>query len=70
MRDRTDELARVETEDNGSLLLGNSKNVINRGAHNLEFFADFALARWHTRSSRVRSVTTTSATTPRAWLRW
>jgi aminomuconate-semialdehyde/2-hydroxymuconate-6-semialdehyde dehydrogenase len=47
VRERTDDLARVETEDNGSLLLGNSKNVINRGAHNLEFFADFALSLAH-----------------------
>ena len=43
VREHTDDLARVETEDNGSLLLGNSKNVIARGAHNLEFFAEFAL---------------------------
>jgi len=39
---RNDELAAVETEDNGSLLLGNTKNVIKRGAHNVRFFADFA----------------------------
>ncbi len=42
VRARREELARVETEDNGSLLLGNTKNVIDRAAHNIEFFADFA----------------------------
>jgi len=47
VRERTDDLARVETEDNGSLLLGNTKNVISRGAHNLEFFADFARTLTH-----------------------
>ena len=47
IRERNDELARVETEDNGSLLLGNLKRVINRGAHNIEFFADQALKLQH-----------------------
>jgi len=37
-----EELAAVETEDNGSLLLGNRKRVIARGAHNIEFFAAWA----------------------------
>ncbi|HEX6312562.1 MAG TPA: aldehyde dehydrogenase [Acidimicrobiia bacterium] len=42
VRTRREDLARVETEDNGSLLLGNTKNVVNRAAHNIEFFADLA----------------------------
>lgn len=40
--DHNDELARLETLDNGSLLLGNAKRVIKRGAHNIQFFADWA----------------------------
>jgi acyl-CoA reductase-like NAD-dependent aldehyde dehydrogenase len=47
IRARSDELAGVETEDNGSLLLGNTKRVIDRGAHNIEFFADFASSLAH-----------------------
>jgi aminomuconate-semialdehyde/2-hydroxymuconate-6-semialdehyde dehydrogenase len=47
IRERNDELARLETEDNGSLLLGNLKRVINRGAHNIEFFAEHALTLRH-----------------------
>ena len=47
IRARTDELAAVETEDNGSLLLGNRKRVIGRGAHNVEFFAEWALKLQH-----------------------
>jgi aminomuconate-semialdehyde/2-hydroxymuconate-6-semialdehyde dehydrogenase len=43
IRERTDELSRLETEDNGSLLLGNSKNVVARSALNIEFFADLAV---------------------------
>jgi acyl-CoA reductase-like NAD-dependent aldehyde dehydrogenase len=39
---RRDELATVETLDNGSLLAGNLKRVVHRSAHNIQFFADFA----------------------------
>ena len=39
---RTGELALVETCDNGSLLIGNRKNVMARSAHNIAFFAEFA----------------------------
>lgn len=38
-----DELAAVETADNGSLLMGNVARVIPRAAHNIQFFADRAL---------------------------
>jgi acyl-CoA reductase-like NAD-dependent aldehyde dehydrogenase len=41
--DRAEELANVETLDNGSLLAGNMRGVIPRAAHNIRFFADFAL---------------------------
>ncbi len=44
IRERNDELAAVETADNGSLLIGNLKRVIKRGAHNISFFADWARA--------------------------
>jgi len=44
IRERLDDLAALETEDNGSLLLGNTKNVVSRAAHNIEFFADLAVA--------------------------
>ena len=37
------ELAAVETDDNGSLLMGNLARVIPRAALNIEFFADRAL---------------------------
>lgn len=40
--EHNDELAWLETLDNGSLLLGNTKRVIARGAHNIQFFADWA----------------------------
>ena len=43
IRSRAKELAAVETADNGSLLLGNLHRVVPRAAHNIEFFADFAL---------------------------
>ena len=43
IRDTLNDLAQVETLDNGSLLLGNRKNVINRCAHNIEYFAKFAV---------------------------
>ena len=41
--DHAKELSAVETADNGSLLVGNLARVIPRAAHNIEFFADFAL---------------------------
>jgi acyl-CoA reductase-like NAD-dependent aldehyde dehydrogenase len=37
------ELAAVETADNGSLLMGNVARVMPRAAHNVQFFADRAL---------------------------
>ncbi|MFQ5699683.1 MAG: aldehyde dehydrogenase [Myxococcota bacterium] len=42
IRARGEDLARVETEDNGSLLLGNRRNIVPRAATNIGFFADFA----------------------------
>ena len=42
IRERIDDLAIVETHDNGSLLIGNRKNVMARCAHNIAFFAQFA----------------------------
>jgi acyl-CoA reductase-like NAD-dependent aldehyde dehydrogenase len=35
-------LAALETANNGSLLLGNLKRFVDRAAHNISFFADFA----------------------------
>ncbi len=43
IRERNDSLAAVETEDTGTILLGNKKRVIKRAAYNLEFFANKAL---------------------------
>ena len=43
IRERAKDLAAVETMDNGSLLAGNLHRVIPRAAHNIEFFADWAL---------------------------
>ena len=40
--ERKQELAAVETADNGSLLIGNLKRVVDRAAHNIGFFAKFA----------------------------
>jgi acyl-CoA reductase-like NAD-dependent aldehyde dehydrogenase len=40
--DRKQEFARVETEDNGSLLAGNLHRVVDRAAHNIAFFSAFA----------------------------
>jgi len=37
------EIAAVETEDNGSLLIGNATRMVPRAAHNIQFFADRAL---------------------------
>jgi 5-carboxymethyl-2-hydroxymuconic-semialdehyde dehydrogenase len=42
--DHRHELATVETLDNGSLLAGNRKRVVDRAAQNIAFFADHALA--------------------------
>lgn len=42
IRDRIDDLAAVETRDNGSLLIGNRKNVMARCAHNIAFFGALA----------------------------
>ncbi len=43
--DRVDEIATVETHDNGSLIVGNRRNVIPRGSRNISFFADWARRR-------------------------
>jgi acyl-CoA reductase-like NAD-dependent aldehyde dehydrogenase len=43
IRARVNELAAVETMDNGSLLLGNVHRVVPRAAQNIEFFAEWAL---------------------------
>lgn len=45
--EHNDQLALVETLDNGSLLLGNAKRVIKRGARNIAFFADWARTLHH-----------------------
>lgn len=37
-----EQLAAVETADNGSLLIGNLKRFVDRAAHNVSYFADFA----------------------------
>ena len=39
---RIDALSAVETRDNGSLLIGNRKNVMARCAHNVAFFVELA----------------------------
>ena len=41
--DHGKEIAAVETEDNGSLLIGNATRVVPRAALNIQFFADRAL---------------------------
>ena len=41
--DHGKEIAAVETEDNGSLLIGNTARVVPRAALNISFFADRAL---------------------------
>ena len=43
IRDRVQDIAAVETADNGSLLMVNNARVIPRAAHNIDFFADYAL---------------------------
>jgi aminomuconate-semialdehyde/2-hydroxymuconate-6-semialdehyde dehydrogenase len=40
--ERKEAFARVETADNGSLLAGNLHRVVDRAAHNISFFSDFA----------------------------
>ncbi len=40
---RADDLAAVETVDNGSLLMGNKHRLVPRSALNISFFADWAL---------------------------
>jgi 5-carboxymethyl-2-hydroxymuconic-semialdehyde dehydrogenase len=40
--ERKEALAAVETADNGSLLLGNQKRVVDRAAHNISFFSRLA----------------------------
>ena len=42
IRHHTQDLAIVETHDNGSLLIGNEKNIVARSAHNIAFFAELA----------------------------
>ncbi|QEU94514.1 aldehyde dehydrogenase [Streptomyces kanamyceticus] len=44
---RADELARVETADNGALLRSHRRGVMPRVAHNLRYFADRLLALGH-----------------------
>lgn len=43
LKARANELAAVETMDNGSLLIGNVHRVVPRAAQNIEFFAEWAL---------------------------
>jgi len=43
INDHAKEIAAVETEDNGSLLIGNVSRMVPRAAHNIQFFADRAL---------------------------
>ncbi len=45
--DRKEELAAVETVDNGSLLVGNLKRAVDRAAHNIAFFSELARAFKH-----------------------
>ncbi len=43
--ERVDDIAVVETHDNGSLIVGNRRNVIPRGAKNVSFFSEWARSR-------------------------
>src|SRR5215469_14476110 len=43
IQDHAKKIATVETEDNGSLLIGNTSRMVPRAAHNIQFFADRAL---------------------------
>ena len=45
--ERREALSQVETADNGSLLIANQKRIVERAAHNISFFADFALKLQH-----------------------
>ncbi|MBS0220946.1 MAG: aldehyde dehydrogenase [Proteobacteria bacterium] len=47
IRSRREELAAVETADNGSLLSRNREDMVPRAAHNIEFFAEWAAKRQH-----------------------
>jgi acyl-CoA reductase-like NAD-dependent aldehyde dehydrogenase len=40
--DHKEQLSAVETADNGSLLIGNLKRIVDRAAHNIAFFSKFA----------------------------
>jgi acyl-CoA reductase-like NAD-dependent aldehyde dehydrogenase len=40
--DHKEQLAAVETADNGSLLIGNLKRIVDRSAHNIAFFSKLA----------------------------
>ena len=42
--DRADDLANVETADNGSLLMGNKHRMVPRASQNISFFADWAMS--------------------------
>ena len=61
-----DDLAAVETADNGSLLLGNRKRVVARAAHNISFFAELGALASAPRPIVRGRPTTTSTTTPPA----
>ena len=63
---RTEELAQVETRDNGSLLRSHRRGVMPRVAMNFRFFADHLLrctAIWHRTTGRPAATATTSAGT-------
>jgi acyl-CoA reductase-like NAD-dependent aldehyde dehydrogenase len=45
--DKREQLSQVETADNGSLLLANQKRIVDRAAHNVSFFAEYALKLHH-----------------------
>ena len=45
IRARRDEIAALETTDNGSLLARNREGMVPRAAHNIEFFAEWAVNR-------------------------
>lgn len=45
--ERRQELSAVETVDNGSLLVGNLKRVVDRSAHNVSYFAELARSLEH-----------------------
>src|SRR5215208_2651470 len=45
--ERREELSAVETIDNGSILIGNLKRVVDRSAHNISYFAELARSLEH-----------------------